>query len=94
MSILKRLFGGGGGGASAPVAREDYKGYEVVATPFAAEGQYQASGTISKEINGARQEHRFIRADRFASMEEAASFSLVKARQIIDQNGDRMFKTS
>lgn len=94
MSILKRLFGGGGGGPAAPAAREEYNGYAVVATPFAAEGQYQVSGIISKEIDGIRQEHRFIRADRFSSLEEAASFSLVKARQIIDQNGDRMFKVS
>lgn len=95
MSFLKRLFGGGGseGASDAPAAREDYKGYTVEATPFAAEGQFQVCGTIAKTIDGEAKRHRFIRADRFASKEEAASFSLVKARQIIDQNGDRVFQT-
>jgi hypothetical protein len=93
MSFLKKLFGGGGASASdGPAAAEDYKGYAVAATPFPAEGQFQVSGTITKDIEGAPKTHKFIRADRFSSREEAASFSLVKARQIIDQTGDRMFQ--
>jgi hypothetical protein len=93
MSFLKKLFGGGGAGANdGPAASEDYKGYAIAATPFPAEGQFQVSGTITKTIDGAAKTHKFIRADRFASREEAASFCLVKARQIIDQMGDRMFQ--
>jgi hypothetical protein len=92
MSFLKSLFGmGKPDGPAAPAAREDYKGYAIEAQPYAAEGQFQVAGTIAKDVDGARKEHRFVRADRFASKEEAASFCLVKARQIIDQNGDRIF---
>jgi hypothetical protein len=36
--------------------------------------------------------HSFLRADRFSSFEDAQSFTLVKARQIIDQTGDRIFR--
>ena len=36
-------------------------------------------------------EHKFIRADRHASYDDAVEFSLAKARQIVDQSGERMF---
>jgi hypothetical protein len=36
-------------------------------------------------------EHRFIRADRFAALEDAANHALVKGRQIVDEQGERMF---
>jgi len=93
MSFLKRLFGGGGasreaGSQSDPV---EYRGYSIVATPFAAEGQFQTCGVISKEVDGVVKEHRFVRADRFASANEAASFAERKAQQIIDEQGDRIF---
>jgi hypothetical protein len=96
MSFLKKLFGGGGAASAGPAAREDYKGYVIEATPYAAEGQFQVSGLITKlgtsENEGPPKTHKFVRADRFASREEAATFSLLKARQIIDQMGDRMFQ--
>ena len=49
------------------------------------------AGRISRIVDGATKEHKFIRADRFASLEEAAEFTLTKGRQIVDQLGDRMF---
>jgi len=55
------------------------------------QGQYQTAGIITKEIGGVAKEHKFIRADRHASYEDAVEFSLGKARQIVDQQGDRMF---
>jgi hypothetical protein len=47
---------------------------------------------ISKEVDGVLKEHRFIRADRFPTQDEAADFALMKGRQIIDQQGDRIFE--
>jgi hypothetical protein len=38
-----------------------------------------------------RKEHRFIRADSYASYDDAVSFTLNKARQIVDLQGERMF---
>jgi hypothetical protein len=32
-----------------------------------------------------------VRADRFAGQDEAVQFTLSKARQIVDQMGDRVF---
>jgi hypothetical protein len=97
MSFLKKLFGLGGGGESveAPEAKPakeiEHKGFLIQATPFKADGQYQTCGVVSKEIGGERKEHRFIRADRFASMEDAVDISLRKGTQLVDEQGERMF---
>jgi hypothetical protein len=94
MSFLKRLFGGGGTSeAQAPaVAKEiEHKGFVVRATPYKRDGQYQTSGTVSKEIGGVVKEHKFVRADRFAGLDDAVEVSLAKGRQIIDEQGERIF---
>jgi hypothetical protein len=93
MSFWKSLFGGGSsesaeGKTSAPV---EYNGFIIRAAPYKAEGQYQTAGIVEKEINGVRKEHKFIRADRHASYDDAVEFSLAKARQIVDQVGERVF---
>ena len=92
MSFWKSLFGGGAPKAEKPAPREDYNGYTIEAKPFAEGGQFQLAGRITKTIDGAVKEHSFVRADRFSSMEDAESFTFVKARQIIDQSGDKIFK--
>lgn len=91
MSFWKSLFGGSKG-TPQPPPTEEYNGFTIAPTPYAADGQFQVSGLITKVIDGETKEHKFVRADRFASMEEATSFSVVKAKQIIDQMGDRVFK--
>jgi hypothetical protein len=79
------------GKAAAPV---EHKGYVIVAAPFANNGQYQTAGTITREIDGVRKEHRFIRADSYASYDDAVNFTENKARQIVDLQGDRIFNQS
>lgn len=95
MSFLKRLFGGGGSSepeAPAKPAKEiEHKGFTVAATPYKADGQYQTCGVISKEIDGVVKEHRFIRADRFAGLDDAVDITLKKGVQLIDEQGERLF---
>ena len=96
MSFWRSLFGGGQGGraASAPGAAQrsvEHKGFRIEAQPYAEGGQYQLAGTISKQVDDIRKEHRFVRADRFASAEDAAEFAILKGRQIIDQQGEKIF---
>jgi hypothetical protein len=69
----------------------EYKGFVIRAAPFKSNAQYQTAGIIEREIGGVRQEHRFIRADAFASHDDAVNFTLSKARQIVDLQGERMF---
>jgi hypothetical protein len=92
MSFWKSLFGGGSPKVAKPTRREDYNGYTIEAAPVAEGGQYQLAGRILKTIDGVEKEHAFMRADRFTSFEDAENFVFVKARQIIDQSGDRIFK--
>jgi len=91
MSFLKRLFGGKS--AEETVGKpEEHKGFTIRATPFSQEGQFQTCGVISKEIGGEVKEHRFVRADRFPSADLAAEHALRKGRQIIDEQGEAIFK--
>jgi hypothetical protein len=95
MSFLKRLFGGGekAENASAPaVARQvEHNGFLVSATPYKSDGQYQTCGLVSKEVGGLMKEHKFIRADRFASLEDAVEVSIKKGVQLVDEQGERLF---
>jgi len=98
MSFLKRLFGFGRGddapaGATKPavVKEAEYNGFRILAEPYKEGSQYQLAGRIVKAVNGAAKEHRFVRADRFASPDEAAEFALQKGRKTIDERGERVF---
>ena len=96
MSFLKRLFGGGGGsddaaGGGPPAKQIEHKGFTIAATPYKSDGQYQTCGVVSKEIDGVLKEHRFVRADRFASLDDAVDVSLRKGQQIIDEQGEKIF---
>jgi hypothetical protein len=91
MSFFKKLFGGGDDATPAGKSVE-HDGFTIRAEPFKAEGQYQTAGVILKEIGGAMKEHKFIRAERHASFDAAVDFSLLKGRQIVDQQGETIFK--
>ncbi len=93
MSFWKKLFGGGGGAAAEAAAEPvDYKGFMIRPAPFQEGGQYQTCGIISKEIEGTLREHKMIRADRFPSRDDAVETTLRKARQMIDEQGERIFR--
>ncbi len=72
-------------------AEAEHKGFKIEAQPFADGGQYQVAGIVSKTIGGELKTHRFVRADRCASVEDATQIALSKGKQIVDQNGDRIF---
>jgi hypothetical protein len=92
-SLWDSLMGKGGAGAEAVAADPvEYKGYRIRPAPYQAGSQYQTSGTIEKDFPSGTREHRFVRAESHPSKEDAVAFSLIKARQIIDQQGDRMFE--
>ena len=42
-------------------------------------------------MRGEVKEHRFIRAELHPTREAAIAFSIAKARQIIDEQGERLF---
>ena len=97
VSILKSLWArlaGGGAGTPAEEPRLDaveYKGYRITPAPYAASGGFQSAGTIVKDFPDGAKEHRFVRAETHPSRDEAAAFAIAKGKQIIDQQGERMF---
>ncbi len=94
MSIFSKLFGGNSGDSKAGAVIGDpvaYEGYLIEATPMPADSQWRLAGVIVKETDGGRLERTFVRADLFASREEAGSFAVRKGQQIIDEQGDRLF---
>jgi hypothetical protein len=93
MSFWSALFGGGGAKAVKVSDPVEYKGYVIVAAPYKNNGHYQTAGTIAREIGGVRKEHRFIRADAYATYDDAVTFTVNKARQIVDLQGERMFES-
>jgi hypothetical protein len=97
MSWLSKLFGSGGGSEPrAPESgpEESYKGFTIRATTMPAGSEFQLAGTVEKDIDGELKTYPFVRADRFSSKTDAQSAALAKGRQIIDEQGDRVFQQS
>ena len=98
MSFWKNLFGGGGGSSAsksiepAVVAEEAYKGFTVKSLIMPVGSEYQLAGLIEKEIDGELKSYKFVRADRFSSKEDVVSFALAKGRQIIDEQGEGIYR--
>lgn len=96
MSFLKSLFGLGKSAPSTPPEPpvREYKGYTILATPFADKGQFQVCGVIRCTIDSIEQRHEFIRVDKLSTHDEAVEFTFWKGQQMIDQMGDRLFKAN
>ena len=88
MSLFSKLFGGGEKSAPEPVT---YKGFNIFPDLIAEGGKYRLSARIEKTIDGNHQTHKVIRADVFDSRDQAEEFSITKAKQVIDEQGEHIF---
>ena len=96
MSFWKKIFGGGSDDAGksvepAVVGEESYKGFTIKAVTMPVGSEFQLAGRIEKDVGGELKSYSFVRADRFSSREDVVSFALAKGRQIIDEQGERIF---
>ena len=92
--FLRRLTGGGDTDDTVPGARGpavEYEGYAIHAIPRRQGAQWLTAGLIAKEFPDGVKEHHFIRAETHASQDDAKAFAIVKAKQIIDERGDKLF---
>ena len=89
-TLWSRLVGGEPDVAEGEAV--EYEGYRIRPTPYRRQGQYQTCGIIEKAVAGEAKEHRFIRAELHPSREAAIEFSIAKAKQIIDEQGERLFR--
>jgi hypothetical protein len=88
MAFWSKWFSSHDSAAPAGAAKTlEYKGYVIDAMPYKDGGQWQLAGRIAKD----GKEHRFVRADKFSSKEEAADIAISKGQLIIDQSGDSIF---
>ena len=92
-NLLKSVFGGGGSKQVAPKADPiEYQGYQIFPEPMNEGGQYRTAGRITKEVNGELKESRFIRADNNGDLDSSIEHCTYKAKQIIDEQGDKLFQ--
>ncbi|MCK5363545.1 MAG: hypothetical protein KAR22_11280 [Gammaproteobacteria bacterium] len=91
---MKFLRGLGGNKAEQAVKHDavEYKGFSIVPTPRKAQGGWTTEGIISKPAGDETRSERFIRADMLMSEEDAVDYSVAKAKKIIDEQGERLFK--
>ena len=95
LGFLKNMLGGGGSGsAREPEGAEpvEHAGFTIVATPRKASGGWSTEGRIRKDIDGETKEVHFIRADTSTSRDAAITLSVSKARKIVDEQGERVFR--
>ena len=90
MPFWSRLFGSKPADPATPTG-EEYKGFRITPTPAQQGGQYRVGARIEKDVDGVLRRHDLIRADTMASADDAAAMSLAKARQMIDEQGERVF---
>ncbi len=65
----------------------EYVGFTITPAPVSEEMGFRVNGTIVKGDNS----HTFIRADVLPTRQACADEMVRKAKQMIDQQGDRLF---
>ena len=95
LGFLKNMFGGGGEEGGEPEAADavEHEGFTIVATPRKASGGWSTEGLIRKTVDGEEKEAHFIRADTSTSREAAITLAVGKARKIIEEQGERVFRS-
>jgi hypothetical protein len=94
MDALRNLFRSGGGTSEAAGPAVEYHGYRIMPAPQRQASGWNTAGVITKEFPDGMKKHRFVRVDTHASKDDAVSFSITKAQQIIDEQGDRIFRNA
>lgn len=89
MSFLSKLFGGNKP-AEKPIG-ETYEGMRIFPEPIKEGNVHRLCARIEMDVDGTVKEHRLIRADTFNNRDEAVAASTAKAKQMIDEQGKRLF---
>ncbi len=83
------------GGASKPQSEAEtisYNGYNITPAPAKVAGGFRVGAKITKEKDGQVLTHDMVRSDVIQSKEEALRISELKAKMVVDQLGDDIFK--
>jgi len=91
MSFLSKLLGLSGGVAPAAQSTE-YQGFDIAPAPMKEGSKYRICAEITKEVDdGEMLRHTLVRADVFEGLDQAEDATLRKAKQVIDEQGERLF---
>lgn len=91
MSLFSKLFGPRAKPAPAGHPPQVHKDFTITPTPYRDGSVYRLSALIEKDIDGARKSHSLVRADTFTDEDAAVEAAVIKARRMIDEQGDRLF---
>lgn len=91
MSFLRKLFGGGAAAPKPAFEAVAHEGFVIQPDPIADGGQFRLCAVITRDVEGATRTHRMIRADMFPDAGMAAEASVRKAKQMIAEQGGRLF---
>ena len=87
------MFGKFFGKKPAPeVEPEHYQGFAIYPAATKDGGEYRLAARIEKQIGDELKVHHLIRADTFTAADAANDAGVVKAKQVIDQMGERLFQ--
>lgn len=94
MSLWSKLFGGGSdkGEVAPSLPGESHNGFTVFPEPMKEGGHWRVGARIEREIGGELRIHQMIRADTAESAGAAAAMSLIKAKRMIDEQGEGIFR--
>ena len=89
--FIEKLFGGGRDAATAAAAAVAYQEFEIRPAPVKESNGWRVQGTIVKGSGEGERKHLFIRADACTDREAAVALTVRKARQLIDEQGEKIF---
>ena len=92
MSLFSRLFGSKASADDTPSAQSvEYEGFRITPQPMKEAQGFRLCAVVEKDVNGERKSHHLIRADTIADFDACVEASIAKAKQMIDQQGERLF---
>lgn len=94
MSFLSKLFGKKqpeNNDEPKVLGEEVYGDYKIEALEWKQDSELLLAGKIYKAFDGVEKEKLFIRSDRMHTKDQAVTSAIAKGKQIIDQDGDRLF---
>ena len=95
VSLVRNLFGRKEAGTESAVeTATEHEGFLIRPAPRRQSSGWLTAGSIAKQFPDGLKEYSFVRADVFADRDAAVAFSISKAKQIIAEQGDRMFGSS
>ena len=86
MSLLSKLFGSGPK-AEPEVKPEEFQGFTITPSPERVGTNWRIGAVIEKDGKS----HHLIRADQLSAREDCDRASIAKAKQMIQEQGDRLF---